>query len=273
MIKQVELAAVCDNQLTLAKEAAARYKIKGIYQNLDDMLAKDKLDVVVIVTPPASHMELAIKAMNAGCHVLVEKPMAIGLKEADAIVEASKRNNVRLGVTWQNLFNPAVLKAKKLVDSGAVGELLHVETRTSESLNSRFCTDKDHWCHKLPGGIFREIMPHPIYVNQFFLEDIKPVSVVARKVSNRDYMKFDELRVIVEGKNGLGTIFASCNSSIHGDIIDIFGTKKAIHVDITTRTVTIYSRHSTTMTSIGIANLQLSGQTLRGARFNNLKYG
>ncbi len=105
-------------------------------------------------------------------------------------------------------------------------------------------------------------MPHPIYVNQFFLQDIKPISIVARKVSNRDYMKCDEVRVMVEGKNGLGTIFASCNSFIHGDTLDIFGTKKAVHVDITARTVTVYGRHSTTMKSVGLANLQLSGQLL-----------
>ena len=115
-------------------------------------------------------------------------------------------------------------------------------------------------------------MPHPIYVNQYFLHDIKVLSVVGRKFSDRDYMKYDEVRATVEGKNGLGTIFASCNSNIHGDTLDIFGTKKEVHVDITARTVTVYGRHKTTMTSIGIANLQLSGQSLRilGATTTNM---
>ena len=152
-IKEVEVTAICDKQLPLAKNAATKFHVKSVYQDIDEMFSKEKLDVAVIVTPPATHSELAIRAMNYGCHVLIEKPMAVSVQEADAMIDAAKKNDVRLGIAWQNLFNPAVLKAKKLVDSGAVGDLLHVETRTSESITSRFCTDKNHWCHKLPGGI------------------------------------------------------------------------------------------------------------------------
>ncbi len=122
--------------MPLAKNAATKFHVKNVYQDIDEMFSKEKLDVAVIVTPPATHSELAIRAMNYGCHVLIEKPMAVSVQEADAMIDAAKKNDVRLGVSWQNLFNPAVLKAKKLVDSGAIGDLLHVETRTSESITS-----------------------------------------------------------------------------------------------------------------------------------------
>lgn len=262
MIKAVELAAICDKQLPLAKNAATKFNVKGVYEDFDDMLSKEKLDVAVIVTPPATHSDMAIRAMNYGSHVLVEKPMAVSLHEADAMIETAKKNSVHLGVIWQNLFNPAVLKAKKLVDSGVLGDIIHVETRTSESVNSRFCTDKNHWCHKLPGGIFREIMPHPVYVAQFFLGDMKPVSVAARKLSRREYMKNDEVRVLVEGRNGFGTIFASCNSYIHGDTLDIFGSKIALHADITQRSVIIYKPHAQKAIPVALSNLRLSAQLL-----------
>lgn len=271
-LQNVELAGICDKQLSLAKDAGAKFGINDVFQDLDEMLSKKKLDAVVICTPPLTHSALTIQAMNGGCHVLVEKPMATSVQDADAMIDAAKKNNVRLGVVHHNLFNPAVLKAKQLVNSGAVGDVLHVEVRTSESINSKFCTTKDHWCHKLPGGIFYEIMPHPVYVAQFFLEDAKVVDVIAKKFSNREYMKNDEVRVSLEGKRGLGTIIVSCNSFIHGDTLDIFGSKMAIHADITSRSIILFKRHSASKMSVGLSNLGLSAQMLKvlGTTTSNL---
>ncbi len=262
-IKNVELVAICDKQISLAKEAGTKLGVPAVFDDLDEMLSKESLDAVDICTPPLTHSPLAIKAMSRGCHVLVEKPMATSIKDADAMIEAAKKNDVRLGVIHQNLFNPAILKAKQLVNSGALGKLIHVELRISESVNTNFCSNKDHWSHKLPGGIFYEIMPHPVYLSQFFLEDVKPVAVVARKLSDREYMKNDELRVLLEGKNGLGAIVASCNSTIYGDTLDIFGSKKALHADLTGRSIIVYEQNARSNLSIGLNNVRLSAQLLK----------
>ena len=71
----VEVAAICDSNLDLAARAAKESGIPGVYQNLDEM-AQEHLDVVHILTPPASHCALTVQALRGGCHVLVEKPMA-----------------------------------------------------------------------------------------------------------------------------------------------------------------------------------------------------
>lgn len=262
-LENVDLAAICDQRINMAKEAADKFGVKNTYGDLHEMLAKEKLDIVDICTPPRTHASLAIDAMEAGCHVLTEKPMATTIQEADEIVNSSKKNGVKLCVVHQNLCNPVVTRARELVETGAIGEILHVEARTSERKDSELCQNRNHWCHKLPGGIFFEIIPHPVYLLQAFLKDLEPVHVVGRKVSDREWMKNDELRVLLEGKNGLGSIVASCNSLIHGDTLDIFGSAMGLRADLWGRTLITFKPRTQSAKSIGMSNLNLSLQLFK----------
>ena len=212
---------------------------------------------------PFHSRNLSTKAMEAGSHVLIEKPMSTSIEDADEMIACSKKNNVRLGVVHQNIFNPAVLKAKELFGSGKMGDLLHVELRTSEDKNGELCTNKDHWCHKLLGGIFGEIAPHPVYLMQQFLKDAKPTMVAAKKLNEQSFMKYDELRVLLEVKNGFGTIIVSCNSLIQGDTLDIFGSKLALHADLYGRTVILYKPQRASAIGAGMSNLSLSAQLIK----------
>lgn len=262
-LKNVEVVAICDNRIDIAKETASKFGVKNVFGDLESMLSKEEPDVVDVCTSPFTHSSLAVEAMNAGCHVLVEKPMATNVQEADTMILSSRKNNAHLCVVHQNLYNPAVTRAKELVKAGDIGDLLHIELRTFESRDSELCTNKDHWSHKLPGGIFYEIIPHPVYLSQYFLEDVKPVYVLGRKLGGSEWMRNDELRVLLEGKNGLGNILASCNSYIHGDTIDILGSKMALRADLWGRTVITFRPHARSALSVGMSNLNLSSQLLK----------
>lgn len=259
----VELVAVCDRQLTLAKDVAARFGIRRVYGDLGEMLSKEKLDVADICTPPRTHAPLSIQAMEAGCNVLCEKPMAMSVQEADQIVDSSRKNGVKFCVAHQNLCNPVVIKARELVERGAMGEILHVEARTYERRDSLLCQDRNHWCHKLPGGIFYEIIPHPVYLLQSFLKEPELVQVLGRKVSKREWMKNDEARVLAQGKNGLGSIVCSCNSLIHGDTLDILGSEMELRADLWGRTMITYKPRTPSPRSIGMSNMDLSLQLFK----------
>ena len=104
-LDNVDVVALCDQNVRLAKEVASRFEIKNVFADLEDMLTKEKLDLVDICTPPRTHASLSIQAMEAGCHVLVEKPMATSVHEADQMIEISKKHNVKLCVVHQNLCN------------------------------------------------------------------------------------------------------------------------------------------------------------------------
>src|SRR4030042_5901402 len=122
-LKDVEVFAVCDKEEAFAKRTAEQFGIGSYFTSLSEML-KEKIDIVDICTPPRTHYSLAIEALEAGRHVLAEKPLAMTVKEVDDMIDVSKRKNVKLCVVHQNLFNPAVQKAKRLVESGQGGQII-----------------------------------------------------------------------------------------------------------------------------------------------------
>jgi predicted dehydrogenase len=240
-ISDVELAAVCDSNVARARWMAERFHIKRYYADLSEMIDKEKLDVLDICTPPQTHPVLAAQGMQAGCHVLTEKPMALTLEEADAMITAARVSQMQLCVVHNELFIPVVVKARVLVSDGVVGDVLGVAITDSIPWDSALASDKEHWCHKLPGGIFGEMLPHPLYLAQAFLGELEPVAVHSRKLGSRDWMAADELRVILEGKNGLATITESLNWPEDFMVLDIFGTEMSLHVDIWGATLTRYA--------------------------------
>ena len=90
------------------------------------MLAQEKPDLAVIITPHPYHAPLAIDALNAGAHVLVEKPISVHAGEADAMIEAAAQNDRLLAVNFQQRFRPEIQAAKELIAGGALGELQYV---------------------------------------------------------------------------------------------------------------------------------------------------
>jgi predicted dehydrogenase len=263
LVKNAEVVALCDQRESLAKELATKYGVQQTYVDMGKMLANEKLDIVDICTPPLSHHSLAIQAMEAGVNVLMEKPLATTVKEADEMISASKKAGVTLCTLHQNLFNPAVVKAKRLVENGSLGELINVTVQTFEPNNGYICANKNHWSHSLPGGIFCEILPHPIYLIQAFLRKAKSTCTMSRRLGNIEWLPKDEVRVLVDSENGLGSIIGSCSSSRQGDTLDIMGTKRSIKADIWGRTVIDYRPHDDTSVAVGLSNLDLGMQMFK----------
>ena len=93
------------------------------FAETDELLAQE-LDVVVVATPHPSHAELTIAALEAGAHVLCEKPLAPEVREADAMIAAADRAGRLLGVCFQQRFRPVIAAARRLVDEGRLGALV-----------------------------------------------------------------------------------------------------------------------------------------------------
>ena len=228
--KGVEIVAVCDQREEAAKEFARSWGIPGIYRDFSQMLQGEELDFVDICTPPLTHFPLAIQAMEAGLHVLVEKPMALGLSDADEIVSAAKEHNVRLCIIHNKLFSPVVQAAKSLVDTGTIGELVSVEIHSLD-VGEHLLSQQSHWCHNLPGGIFGEYAPHLVYLAVAFLGNIRSVRAITGKCSHFSWVTADELKVLLEAENWVGALTISCNSPKPSLTVDIFGTKRNVHLD------------------------------------------
>jgi predicted dehydrogenase len=263
-LKDVDIVAVCDQNEKIAIETAKRFAFPRAYGDLLHMLKNEELDFVDICTSPPTHSQLSIQAMEAGLHVLVEKPMAISLIEADKMLSVSKENNVKLCVVHNFLFTPVAQKAKSLVDAGAIGDLVSAEV---EILARRggMISSQDHWLHSLPGGIFGEYAPHAVYLSLAFLGNINRVRAIARKYSNYSWVAADELKVLLEAENGLGAFTISCNSPRTSFTMDIFGTKRRLHLNNFTMTMIQHKSGVNRIRDLALNDLGASLQLAIGA--------
>ena len=119
-----ELVAVTSRREKRAREFASKWNLNLWYTDHEEMLEKAPIDAVIISTPHYLHYSMALDAMRAGKHVLVDKPMAINLKEADEMIKEAKKRDVKLGVTLQSRFDPTIRKVKDAVEKGRFGRLI-----------------------------------------------------------------------------------------------------------------------------------------------------
>jgi len=272
-----EIVGLADTDHGRAKSTAARFGITTTCRSLGELIERHRPDVVHIVTPPQTHAALAIQAMEAGCHVFVEKPMAVNLEEAEAMETTARRQGVKLCVDHNHLFDPAVVQARALLAHGAIGELVSVET-----FEGFFVGAPDnpyvqpgsaaHWVHRLPGGIFQNLAPHPVYLLLAFLDPPKTLHAVAQKTGRVPTSFADELRVIVSSDNGLGCFMVSLSIQPFMKYVHLYGTEGTVRVNLTTNSLTIArNRELPRALARGMLGIDEAAQLMRGTVSNAYK--
>ncbi len=142
-LPQAELIAICDIHEEFAKKCAEDYGLGSYYLDYDKMLADGGFDCVVICTPDQVHAEQAVKALEAGYHVLCEKPLAMKMEDCEKIVSAAKKANKKFMVGQVCRKTPSFIAAKQLVDAGEIGQLFFVESEYAH--NYDIIEDIDGW--------------------------------------------------------------------------------------------------------------------------------
>lgn len=126
--EQACLAAVCDVDEEKLREAGDKMGVEARYTDYRELLRHPGLDVVIIVTPDQLHREMVEESLNAGLHVLCEKPLALLREDLNAIVAASRASDKKLMVGQICRFTPGFAKAKELIDAGELGDIYYVES-------------------------------------------------------------------------------------------------------------------------------------------------
>jgi predicted dehydrogenase len=121
------VAAVASRDLARAREMADRFSAPHAFGSYEEMLASDKIDAVYIPLPTSQHIEWAIKAADAGKHVLCEKPIALKAGEIDGLIAARDRNKVIISEAFMVTYAPVWRKVRSLIAEGAIGKLRHVQ--------------------------------------------------------------------------------------------------------------------------------------------------
>jgi predicted dehydrogenase len=180
--------------------------------------------------------------MESGCHVLVEKPMALTLEEADAMIISAKKHAVKLCVDHTFLFDPNMIKAQRLVQNGVAGRILHVEAFYGFDMGrldglAASTGFQAHWLLHLLGGPLLDLIPHPLSILLSFVKD--PVKVWAVHQSNGLLPESlpDELRVLIDGGGVTGSLAISLGTRPDCLSVNIYGTEMSIHVNMSNMTI------------------------------------
>lgn len=230
---RAKVVAVCDMNISLAEFQAKKYGIPKFYESINPMIKNENLDVVSICTPPQIRSSVIVPFMENGTHVVVEKPFALNVAEASKIIEQQRRYGVKLTVVHCWLFSYAMNKALQILRNGGIGNILGAQVNVLSTPDSIMTSDPHHWAHSLKGGRFAEMIPHPIYLLQRTLGELKVKNVLCSKLGPHSWMPIDELSVMLKGVTGnIGSIYCSFNSPCHEAILRVFGTKAVMDIDL-----------------------------------------
>ncbi|MDA4114712.1 MAG: Gfo/Idh/MocA family oxidoreductase [Thaumarchaeota archaeon] len=132
-IPEAELVAICDTSQARLNSLSAQYKVPNVYSDFHELLAREELDAVHVVTPEPAHRDPVLEAASRGVHVLVEKPLATSLEDADAMIASAEKNKTILMVGHVLRWDARYAMAKDYIDRGEMGTISSIFARRSVS--------------------------------------------------------------------------------------------------------------------------------------------
>ena len=206
-----ELVAVCGRNTERRNAFAEKWEVSS-RETIQDMVLKDKADAVIITTPHPLHREGALEALEAGAHVLVEKPMAISTAECDEMIAGAKKAGKYLSVMCQRRWFPACSRIKQAIDEGKLGKPILAQL-TILGWRDKAYYDSDPWRGKWAtegGGILINQAPHQIDLLQWYMGPFAEIHGFWDNF-NHPYIEVDDSAVaaIRFKDGGLGSVLVS----------------------------------------------------------------
>jgi predicted dehydrogenase/nucleoside-diphosphate-sugar epimerase len=269
------IVAIGDRDRPRATALAKHVGGAEVFEDPLAVLEHAKPEVVHVVVPPHDHARLAVAALRHGCHVYVEKPMALTVADAEEMIAVAREQRVSLCVGHNLLFDQTVSRAVQLVEQGAIGHVVSVEAcymfdprRYPAILEEG--AEHCHWSYRLPGGPLQDLMPHMGALLCRFLSELEEVHAV---VQNRGVLPNgwpDEVRVLVKSSTALGVLGISLSERPDTISLTLKGTSGTVHADLFKNLVTLEQRSDLLPRAVarGLAGFGSAAQVLRGALGN-----
>jgi UDP-N-acetyl-2-amino-2-deoxyglucuronate dehydrogenase len=227
-----QLVAVCDENPDRARAAGERVDVPA-FTSYAAMLAETEADVAVICTPSGLHPRHGIMAAERGLHVIVEKPMATRLEEADALVQACDAAGVHLFVVKQNRLNPAIRLLKGAIDKGRFGRLYLANTTVRWNRPQSYY-DASPWrgTWEFDGGAFMNQASHYVDMIQWLVGPVESVSAKTATLARRIESEDTGVAILRFRNGALGTIEVTMLTYPHNleGSITIIGEKGTVKV-------------------------------------------
>jgi len=226
-LPDVGLAAVCDLSPATAEAAAERYGARAAFTDHRAMLDEIRPDVVHVTTPPTSHFRLAMDALEAGAHVIVEKPATANFEEVAELTRRAEQLGRVLVEDHNYVFNKAPLEIARRVETGELGAVTHVEVLVClDILGPAGFADPNspHPALALAGGAIADFLPHLASLAHRFIGPHRTAYTVWSK-RKASVLPFDELHALVEGTHGTASVGFSASAQPDAFWLRVYGEK------------------------------------------------
>jgi UDP-N-acetyl-2-amino-2-deoxyglucuronate dehydrogenase len=224
------LVAVCDTVFEKAEKISKQFSVPS-YANMDEMMEKEPVDGAVVLTPSGLHAEHVINLAKYGKAIMVEKPMALTMDDADAMIEACDRNSCRLFIIKQNRFNVPVVKLCEAHQAGRFGELVLGTVRVRWARHQHYY-DQDTWrgTWAMDGGVLTNQASHHVDLLEWLMGDVE--SVFARTTTALAEIEAEDTAVVtLKFKSGALGIIEATTATRPRDLegsISILGAKGSV---------------------------------------------
>lgn len=203
-LDEVELTAVCDVDNVRANALAARFGIPHIFRNDEDVFRSDLIDAIIICTPSYLHEEQAIAALEAGKHVLVEKPLALSPESVERVIAAAERTGRTLMVAMNNRYRPDTVALRPFAQNGELGDVFLTR---GAWLNRKMRVVRPTWRHRRAtagGGAMMDLGVQTLDLCLWILGFPEAASVMTQMHYPEGMEVEDTAGIIVRMKNGAG---------------------------------------------------------------------
>jgi predicted dehydrogenase len=231
-IEGATLAAVCDVVAAKAQATAATFGVPW-YTDMHEMMRRENPDVAVILTESGHHADHAIALAPYGKHLVVEKPMALTLEGADAMIRACDRHNIRLFVVKQNRFNVPVVKLREALEAGRFGKLVLGTVRVRWCRRQSYY-DQDAWrgTWALDGGVLTNQASHHVDLLEWMMGEVESVFAKAT-TALADIETEDTAVVILKFRSGAVGVIEATTAARPADLegsISILGEHGSVEI-------------------------------------------
>ncbi len=229
-----KLVAVCDIVRSKAEEVEKKYNVDE-FSSIEELFANKKgIDVAVICTPNGLHAAHSIISLQAGCHVLCEKPMAINSSDCLKMIQEAEKAGKHLFVVKQNRFNPPVVAVKKLLDEKKFGSIYSIQLNCFWNRDAKYYENSWKGTLALDGGTLFTQFSHFIDLLYWMFGEVKQVNAFKKNFAHKNIIEFEDTGVVIlDFENGvMGTINYTVNSfqkNMEGSLT-IFGEKGTVKI-------------------------------------------
>jgi len=245
--ERIELISVCDKVGERAKEAARKFNAKEWYNDHSTMFKKADIETVALLTPMRFHYPQIVEAIQAGKHVYTQKPLAMKLKEANHIMDAAEKKDIKICVSPGQMLDPVHQEIKRIVKEGTIGKVCfsrahgsHIGHESEFGSDFQYGTDPS-WYYKQGGGPVFDVAVYPLHSLTAILGSVKRITSFSGIAIPKRLWKNKEIEVETADNMMMlldfgDSVFSSLDSSFcmraaNTPMIELYGGQGVIHMN------------------------------------------